>query len=523
MYLNTKDGYENFKDIVAGKLYVDKSMIIQLLNERINTDGKFVCITRPRRFGKSQIVYLLDAYYGKKNNSKRLFSNLKISRTKSYKAHLNKYNIIKIDFSNVDTKNNTYDGYINRIITFLSNDLQQAYPKLNLSQYNEVADMLSAIYTQTNEKFIFLLDEWDFIFNKSIYIKNHNKFLDFLINLLKGRSYVALCYMTGILPIKQSTTCSALNMFSEFTFLKDKVFDSFFGFTEDEVELLCTVLKDKAFGRFYGFAEDEAHNKLDMRYWYNGYTTASGIKIFNPRSVIEAVRNNECQSYWGTADIVDYLTPDIVNDIITMINGEGIAINITKEFRAGSRKPKNRKQIYSAMLTWGFLTYYNEEVRIPNYELMVEFELALTQRYFGQQQDFDEILPATLNKDSKKVAQIVHDIYSSEIFNYADENNVGCMLTLAYLCARNKYKIKREEHSTNGFLGFSFHPKTSCDLPIVVELKLNSSTKTILKHIMAREYFAKYLQLYKRSIVVVAINYSDKKNAHTCAIVYVDC
>jgi len=123
----------------------------------------------------------------------------------------------------------------------------------------------------TKEKFIFILDEWDFIFNRNIFSENHIYYLDFLRSLLKDKSYVSLCYMTGILPISKHSTGSSLNMFEEHTFLRDKLFDEYFGFTESEVKSL--VLRN---------------NNIDyeeLESWYNGYTTARGIKVYNPRSV----------------------------------------------------------------------------------------------------------------------------------------------------------------------------------------------------------------------------------------------
>ncbi|OOO00405.1 MAG: AAA family ATPase [Epulopiscium sp. Nele67-Bin004] len=517
MYLNSQDGYNNFMESVADDIYVDKSMIINIISSRINKRSKYLCITRPRRFGKSEITYLLESYYSRAVNSKEIFDTLAISDTPNYQTHLNKYNVIKIDFSNVDTTANTYDGYIGRITKFLSRDLETTYKDIDLTDITEVADKLNIINQITGEKFIFILDEWDFIFNKNLYAGEQEKFLEFLRNLLKGRSYVSLCYMTGILPIKKHSTGSELNMFSEFSFFKDKTFDTLYGFTEKEVKKLC----ETNFNISYN----------EMAYWYNGYTTASGNKIFNPRSVVEALSNNDCQSYWTNVgalnEVVEYLkldTTGVIEDVIKMINSESIPILIKREFRAGSKIPQNREEIYSAMITWGFLSYSNDEVRIPNNELMIEFELALTEDCFGDVAQIisnsNDMLVATLNQDSDRVAQIIHDIHNCEIpiLKYTDENSTSCVLTLAYLSARNKYRIEREEKSGKGFVDFVFHPKNNLDIPIIVELKRNSNTQVALNQILEREYAKKYIKQYQKDILIVAINYSDKNKTHSCEI-----
>ncbi|OOO00421.1 MAG: AAA family ATPase [Epulopiscium sp. Nele67-Bin004] len=520
MFLNTKASYNNFLELYQSKTYVDKSMIIELLNERISTIRKFVCITRPRRFGKSQITFLLESYYSKAFDTKGIFDNLKVSNTPSYRQHLNKYNVVKIDFSQVG-QYATYEEYINKIKSNLNFDIDTHYSQVDLTRYDQVQDKFEAIQEETGDKFIFIFDEWDFIFNRGLYINEHQEFLEFLRQLLKDRSYVALCYMTGILPIKQHSTGSALNMFSEYTFLKDTVLDKFCGFTEEEVQQLCE--------------QNNGISYEELSYWYNGYITASGARIFNPRSVVEALSNNNCQSYWTNTgafnEVLSYLKLDafgVRDDVIKMINGEHVPIKILQEFRAGSAIPRTKEEIYSAMITWGFLSYYNEEVCIPNNELMLEFVIALRDESFGEVsgllKNSDEMLRATLAKDNKKVAQIVHDIHNSEIpvLKYTDENSTSCVLTLAYLSARDRYRIEREEKSGKGFVDFVFHPRNSRDLPIVVELKRNSTLKTALNQVMEREYVEKFMKLYKKDVLVVVINYSDKRKTHTCKIVQVE-
>lgn len=170
-----------------------------------------MCITKPRRFGKTSILNMLGTYYGKECNSKSLFDNLSISATPNYKLHLNKYNLINMSLNNLPDQGCTYNDYITLIKSSLKQDVLKAYPELNGQKFNSISELLAA----TNDEFIFIIDEWDYIFSHDLYPENQGDFLEFLRDLLKDRPYVALAYMTGVLPIKQYSTGSALNMFKE--------------------------------------------------------------------------------------------------------------------------------------------------------------------------------------------------------------------------------------------------------------------------------------------------------------------
>ena len=235
VYLNTNKNLENYKELYNEEYFVDKSKIISLINKKINTKSKYLCITRPRRFGKSSIANMLGAYYSKAVDSKDIFDNLDVSNCESYKENLNKYNVITISFTDVNNNYKNCDEYIDRIIQLLIQDLKEDFPNIKIKPNYAIWDILNEL----NEKFIFIFDVWDYIFNRNLYLEEQDKFLEFLMKLLKDKSYVALCYMTGILPIKKYSTGSALNMFDEYTFLKDRIFDEYFGFSSEEVISLC--------------------------------------------------------------------------------------------------------------------------------------------------------------------------------------------------------------------------------------------------------------------------------------------
>lgn len=450
IYLNTDEALENYKELTSGSSFIDKSMIIQKLNNCINTPDKYICITKPRRFGKSSIINMLGAYYTKGYNSKDIFNKLNISKSKKYLENINNYNVINISLNKIPETGTEYSDYITMIKTYLIRDIKENYPEIETDKYFSIGDMLTA----TKEKFIFIIDEWDYIFSHDLFEENQQNFLEFIRNLLKDKSYVALAYMTGVLPIKKYSEGSALNMFDEYTMLNDSVYDNYFGFTEAEVKTLCNKQNIISFE--------------EMSEWYNGYLNDSGEKIYNPRSVVKALQNGRCRSYWTRTGKLDevlfylkYNLSDVRNDAVKMVNGIPIRIKIKKEYSAGQGAPRNRKEIYSAMIVYGFLSYHNGMLRIPNKELMEEFEYALEDESFGYVAELvknsEDILYATLDKDENTVIEKLHNIHNSEIpiLKYNDENSLACVVTLAYLAARDDYRIEREEKSGKGYADFN--------------------------------------------------------------------
>ncbi|SDP86307.1 PD-(D/E)XK nuclease superfamily protein [Clostridium gasigenes] len=513
IYLNTNKPLENYIELFDEKYFVDKSEIIALLNDRISTKGKYVCITRPRRFGKSSVAHMLGAYYSKSVESKDIFDSLKISKACGYNDNLNKYNVINISFNDISEIGNSYEDYIKMIRETLKKDIVEKYPHINPNDYFNLSTMIR----DTCDKFIFIFDEWDYIFNNNLFVENQNDFLEFLRNLLKDQPYVALCYMTGVLPIKKYSSGSALNMFDEFTFLRDRIFGQYFGFTEEEVLKLC---------------ENGEMDFKELENWYNGYTTAKGIKVYNPRSVVKALENENCESYWTNTGAMDevavylkYNTLEIRDDVIEMVSGQEIDIIIKEEFRAGQDAPKTKKEIYSAMIILGFLSYYDGYLKIPNKELLLEFEKALADESFGYVSEIVEnsrkMLKATVKGDIETIIEILHDVHNSEIpiLKYNDENSLSCVVNMAYLSARDTYRIEREEKSGKGYTDFSFHPLRKNDIPFIVELKKDDTPENAIKQIREKEYVQKFRKEYKdRKVLAVGICYNSETKEHSCII-----
>ncbi len=511
--LNTNSAYILYKELENSEYFVDKSMLIELISRRICTNTKFICITKPRRFGKTSVLNMLGAYYCKAHDSHELFDGLKISKSDSYEKHLNKYNVINLSLNSLPEDGSSYMHYMSLLKETLKDDIMEKYPKLNGRNFRKLSDMFAA----TGEQFIFIIDEWDYIFSHGLYPGDYGDFLEFFRDLLKDKPYVALVYMTGVLPIKKYSTGSALNMFHEYTMLKDRFFEEYFGFSENEVETLCRKQSKVSIG--------------EMRDWYNGYTASGGLRVYNPCSVIQALMNGYCQSYWARTGKFDevlfflkYNIGEVRDDVVKMVNGASIMVHIEDAYYAGQESIKNRKEIYSAMIIYGLLSYCDGEVQIPNKELMIEFERALEDDDFGYVAELvknsENVLYATLDKNGDAVASYLHNIHNAEIpiLKYNDENSLACVVTLAYLAARNKYKVEREAKSGKGFVDFIFYPRKKSLPGIILELKADGTPEAAIRQVKEKEYAARLRQENVGRVIVVGLNYDTAKKEHQCVI-----
>ena len=225
------------------------------------------------------------------------------------------------------------------------------------------------------------------------------------------------------------------------------------------------------------------------------------------------------------SEYLKYNILEIRDEVIEMVAGEEIDVIIKEEFRAGQGTPKTKKEIYSAMIVLGFLSYYDGYLKIPNKELMLEFEKALEDESFGYVSKIIEnsksMLKATVNKDVKIIEEILHDIHNSEIpiLQYNDENSLSYVITLAYLSARDTYRVEREEKSGKGYADFTFHPRRKNDLPFIVELKKDEIPEVAIEQIKEKEYAEKFRKENKdKKILAVAICYDSKTKEHKCKI-----
>ena len=514
-FLNNDFKNNEFELVSKDEYFVDKTDFIHQINQLICTKDRFICITRPRRFGKTVNAMMLASYYSKNANFKDLFDKLKIVNSSSYLQHLNKHNVIYLQLNelpNVST-NVTYEDFINYYVNGLEKDLKNLWPEIHFE--GRISNRLNQVYSETGEGFIFIIDEWDFIFNNNFFSKEEREsFLLFLKDLLKDRPYVELCYMTGVIPIAKYSTGSALNMFQEFTFLNDNIFYKYFGFTTEEVENICKKQDKISF--------------QDLKEWYDGYKIQN-IDIYNPRSVISALSRGICQSYWTNTGPMDEIIyhinqniEEVKNDIIQMVSNIPVEIRL-KGYGTEQLTLETRNQILSAMTVFGFLTYNNEILEIPNKELMIKFDDALEDKSMNEVSKLvlksDEMLKATIRQNIDKMAEIIQEAHDLNIpiIKYNDENSLACVINLVYLSARSKYKIVREMPAGIGFADFIFYPKDKTKPAFIIELKKNSTPEDALNQIFDKRYDLA-LKDYTGLKLAIGISYDSNLKKHDIKI-----
>ncbi|MGN1044307.1 MAG: AAA family ATPase [Acutalibacteraceae bacterium] len=511
-FLNTPIISNSFTEVANYKYFVDKSDFIEKVNGNIKTPSKYLCITRPRRFGKTINAMMLACYYSKNADFKKLFDKLEISKSDSYLEHLNKHNVIFITWCNPTKEYKTFDEYMDGFIPQLILDLKDEFPNAKINDNDALGKIFEDIYTQTGENFIFILDEWDYIFNNNLFEpENREEFLEFLKKLLKDKPYVELAYMTGVLPIAKYSSGSALNMFKEYNILNDKKYCKYFGFTLEETKKLCAKQNEVTFE--------------ELKNWYDGYKTYSGDDIFNPRSVVYALSDGICQSYWtntGPMDEISYYiennVEEVRNDIVQMISG--ISVNIHLEgYSAEQVNLNTRDEILSAMAVYGFLSYYDETLAIPNKELRMKFDYALKNHHMGEISKLvlksNQMLEATLKKDTETMEKLIQEAHNINIpvIKYNDENSLACIITLVYLSARTKYKIVREMPAGIGFADFIFYPNDKSKPAFIIELKKDSTPDEALKQIKEKRY-PLALKDYTGTKLAIGITYDSKQKQH---------
>ena len=512
IYLNP--GNRNMQIARNGNFYVDKSMQLDVLNSKLDTESRYICISRPRRFGKSMAAEMICAYYDRSVDSHNLFDDLKIASAESYEKHLNKYNVIHLDmndFSDLDV-----EGTLKKIKLILTKDIKKIYPDLEYTYEDDFQITLQDVYNQTGIPFIVVIDEWDNIMRSHNYTEtDRKKYLDFLKQLFKGKSYIALAYMTGILPIKKYGEHSALNNFTEFSMEDQAEFAAFTGFTEDEV----AGLQEK-----YKFDFDEA------KLWYNGYNV-NGIATYNPRSIVEMCSRKRFSSYWTKTETYEALKKYIQMNfdglrekVEAMIGGESVKIN-TAKFKNDMTNLESADDVLALLIHLGYLTYDNISRRcwIPNYEVQTEFINCIEdggwEEVMNSIQKSEDCLNALLEGDADTVARLIELAHqnNTSIIKYNDENSLACIVTLALYTANRKYQIIRELPTGKGYADLAFIPHPKVDLPaIVVELKKEQSESIAIKQIKEKNY-ADCLKDYSGEVILVGVNYDENKH-HTCVI-----
>ena len=518
IYLNP--GNENFRRTTMADIYVDKTMMIDVMNRFIDKGNNYVCVSRPRRFGKTIAGNMLCAYYSKGCDSRELFSPFKIASVPGYDQKLNKYNVIKIDMNSEYQSISDKANLLSELTAEIKTELIEAFPQAGIKESDSLSRSLLRVYSATGETFIILLDEYDILVREQISPRLFQEYLSFLNGLFKSdtlRPAISLAYLTGILPVVRDKVQSKLNNFEEYTILDAGELAEFTGFTDNEVRYYCNK---------YMIDYEEC------RRWYDGYSQ-HGLEIYNPESVVKSIRKKHFGSYWGQTSSYEAISDRIRQNfagtkdaVIQMLAGEEVSVDAYSYLNTMTDF-STKDDTFGYLMHLGYLAYNREEEtsRIPNKEVREEWiralnkipdEYAITTQIIKNSK---ELLALTLAGDEHAVAKAldISHIHVTSNRSYNNEDALQSAIYLAYIYALNRYTVIREMTTGKGFADVVFIPVKKEDPAMIIELKRNSCPESAINQIRNRQYFDS-LTHYHGNLLFVGINYDEKEKTHSCRI-----
>ena len=542
-YLNP--GKAAYQMAVNSEIYIDKTEMIQYINSVVNTQQRFVSVSRPRRFGKTMAADMICAYYDREADSRELFLQRKLSEAALWDKYLGKFDVIRIvmtDFFKLGrTAGEALTSLKNRVLL----ELEEIYPDTRYDA-DDFSYSLDRFYRKSGVSFIIVIDEWDAVFRVwKDDSEAQRLYLDFLRDLLKDKPYVALAYMTGILPIKKYGQHSALNMFTEYSMMAPRQLAPYTGFTEDEVQNLCTE-----YGRDYARIKD----------WYDGYivsditppdpnheelkTTgkspeANRYALYSPLSVVESMTTGVIKDYWNKTETYEALAEYIRMDydglkeaVALLMDGGRLAID-TSTYQNDMTTLTGRDDVLSLLVHLGYLGFDDErsEVFIPNREILDEFKTSTKgKEWTGTFRSFEasrRLLEATWNGDEAKVAELIEDAHNQAgNKTYNDEAALSYGIQLAYYAAGKYYTTILELDTGKGYADVVYLPSPRYpEKPaLLVELKYGHSADIAMDQIRRQKYLDRF-EHYKGNTLVIGINYDRDLPAdhpdfkhHSCKI-----
>lgn len=552
-YLNP--GRTLFEEAVRSKIFVDKSEMIQYLNTVVNTKQKYVCVSRPRRFGKTMAADMIAAYYDRTADSRELFSKRKLAQSEpirvedgeiSWDEYLGKFDVLRLVMTRFLKSKLTVAQSLENMQKLVIRELQRAYPEIDFFSDEDLMQAIDDVYSENERQIVIIIDEWDAVFRERKEDKEgQTEYLDFFRDLIKDNKNIALAYLTGILPIKKYGKHSALNMFDEYSMMAPMQLAPYTGFTENEVLELC-----REFGRDFE----------QIKEWYDGYTVSSVIPqdpdyitqkttgaalkaecfaLYNPLSVVKAIQTGFVKNYWNKTEtyeaLAEYIRMDYdgLKEAIALLMDGGRRRVDTSTYQNDMTTFHGRDDVLSLLIHLGYLGFDDKkgEVFIPNQEILDEFKTSTkSPEWLSAFKSFDlseKLLKATWEKDETRVAELLEDFHNRAANRtYNDEAALSYGIQLAYYAAQKYYTTILELDSGKGYADIIYlpspkHPEIKA---LLIELKHNKNADTALSQIKRQKY-PERLDHYKGNLLLVAINYdkdvestSIRFKRHSCKI-----
>ena len=517
IYLNPSN--INFKETISADIYVDKTLMLADMNRFIDKGNKYICMSRPRRFGKTIAGNMLAAYYSKGCDSKDLFTSFKIGGEASFTEKINKYNVIQLDMNSEYQNTMDRENLIDSITGKVKAEMRIEFPVVKISESDTIAEAILKIFVSTGETFVIIMDEYDVLVREHVSESLFNNYLSFLNGLFKSntvRQAISLAYITGILPVVRDKVQSKLNNFREYSFINAGLLTQYVGFTGDETKMLC---------------EENGMDFKECKKWYDGYFQ-NGVEIYNPESVILSIENRRFGNYWSQTSSYEVIADRIAQNfegtkdaVVRMLAGESIKVNVTSYLNTMDSF-KTKDDLFTYLIHVGYLTYDLDEgtCRIPNREIRQEWFNAIATNSDYEITDriikaSEELLSETLAGNEEAVAKALDDSHINVTSNrsYNNEDVLQSAIYLAYIYALNKYTIIKEMTAGKGFADVVFIPYKPGIPAIIIELKRNKTTESALDQIKEKKYFSS-MDHYSGNLLFVGINYDEGTKKHECKI-----
>lgn len=528
-------GIDDFKTIIEEDYYyADKTKMIESLLD----DGAGVTLfTRPRRFGKTLNMSMLNYFFNLKNKeeNRKLFENLYISKSK-YMNQQGEYPVIYLSFKDIKALNWEKCYFMTkRLITYLYNEFEFLREKLNkkdLSDFdkvwldeegadweNSLKNLLRYLYEYYNKKVVVLIDEYDTPIVSGYNNGYKKEVLDLYRSLystvLKSNAHLQFSVMTGILRIAKEGIFSGLNNLQVYNIF-EKNFSEYYGLTEEE------VLE----GLKYYNLEYEIN---DVKDWYDGYQFGN-TEVYNPWSIINFLKNGKLKPYWqGTAgnetinELLDRGNMEIFDDLEKLFRKE----TVYKKIRDFTEFTADINEIWELFLYSGYLTTSGEQknrehpLRIPNREIMEFFEDRFIDRFTGNYQKFSDTIRYLRAGNIEKFGEILQEEILSSLSYFdtdKDEKYYKVFLIGIFVALMNDYIRLSERESGHGRADLILEPKKKENPGYIFEFKVANSEEELesyaeegFEQIKEKKYNIELINCGVTEIIYIGLAFYKKK------------
>ena len=528
-------GIDDFKTIIEEDYYyADKTKMI----ENLLDDGAGVTLfTRPRRFGKTLNMSMLNYFFNLKNKeeNRKLFENLYISKSK-YMNQQGEYPVIYLSFKDIKALNWEKCYFMTkRLITYLYNEFEFLREKLNkkdLSDFdkvwldeegadweNSLKNLLRYLYEYYNKKVVVLIDEYDTPIVSGYNNGYKKEVLDLYRSLystvLKSNAHLQFSVMTGILRIAKEGIFSGLNNLQVYNIF-EKNFSEYYGLTEEE------VLE----GLKYYNLEYEIN---DVKDWYDGYQFGN-TEVYNPWSIINFLKNGKLKPYWqGTAgnetinELLDRGNRELLDDLEKLFRKE----TVYKKIRDFTEFTADINEIWELFLYSGYLTTSGEQkdrehpLRIPNREIMEFFEDRFIDRFTGNYQKFSDTIRYLRAGNIEKFGESLQEEILSSLSYFdtdKDEKYYKVFLIGIFVALMNDYIRLSERESGHGRADLILEPKKKENPGYIFEFKVANSEEELesyaeegFEQIEERKYDIELINRGVTEIIYIGLAFYKKK------------